>query len=591
MAGIEETGMRVDLTSSMILLGVWGSVFGMWPTSLRISTSRVIAAEIEETPHESTPKENQRLASRYLDPAQFMMPELLRNVPQRFADISLIELSHLLKSQFQIDCLLDKPGLEGEGLTGDETVTLPEQTPLYLALERAIENVGGTPLGWYVDDDVLVITSKTVADELLVTRSLNVQPLLDAGFKGTGPRDNLRSLIQNATSGPWFDLDGEGGQMDLVGNVLVVRQSQREQQEVARLLRALEQRARLAYVSDPPQNEMIREALQHPCPINVEGKPLDVVISEIGNQLHIPVDLDLPSLQAEGLTGTEEVNLSLENKPARTILRFLLQDIGGTPLTAIPEWGVLRVTTQSTADEKMATVVLDVSDLLGVVSSQDLIVMIQSETNGPWYDVDGEGGTIDVTPHGCLVIRQNEKNHQEVIKLLEQQRQLLSLGKPLPKKDLNAVETRYYRFPEKAALDLLSVIPQEIAPETWKSMGHPDAIGTISLVSIGLQSRPPQGGFLQMGGMGESSPKEKPAATTEKKEQQATLIIRQSVAVHEKIERFVNELLYGDPDGPQTPQRGMCGGMMGGGIGGGTGGGMGEMKAFGETPSEVIGNP
>lgn len=150
------------------------------------------------------------------------------------------------------------------------------------------------------------------------------------------------------------------------------------------------------------------------------NNPLEDVIRYLEMTHQIPIWLDKQALHDEGVAIDLQVTLEKSNITLQTALALLLEPIG---LTTVTEDGVLKVTTQAKAYEKMATRIYPVADLVNTRATEHdyttLINVIQSQTSGRWIDIDQEGGAISPFPNAqALVIRQTQKVHREVEGLL-----------------------------------------------------------------------------------------------------------------------------------------------------------------------------
>ena len=151
------------------------------------------------------------------------------------------------------------------------------------------------------------------------------------------------------------------------------------------------------------------------------NNPLEDVIRYLEMTHHIPIWIDKQALQDEGVALEQQLTLEKSNITLQTALALLLEPIG---LTTVTEDGVLKVTTQAKADEKMATRIYPVADLVNTPRAPEhdyatLANVIQSQTSGRWMEIDQEGGAINPFPNAqALVIRQTQKVHREVEGLL-----------------------------------------------------------------------------------------------------------------------------------------------------------------------------
>lgn len=161
--------------------------------------------------------------------------ELDQPTSLEFVETPLKDVVDYLKSRHQIEIVLDEKALEEAGIGADTPVTRQlHSTSLRSALKlfcRPLE------LTFYIDNDVLNLTTPDVADSELVTRTYPVLDLLDGG-------DDYDSLIEAITTTvrpqSWDEVGGPGSICEVAtSSSLVISQTHESHEEVLRLLRAL----------------------------------------------------------------------------------------------------------------------------------------------------------------------------------------------------------------------------------------------------------------------------------------------------------------------------------------------------------------
>jgi len=493
---------------------------------------------------------------RTVDPARFVPKKLAAEATVKFDEASLREVGQWIQKEQKTPVLFDKDALAGERIPLGEPVTDQlNKEPLYLLLNR----LRAHGLTWYVRDDILHITTTAVAEERMATVPYNLGDLLDAGYK----RDDLYATVQDGSGGAWFDVDGTGGKLQWLGDVLFVRQTDSMQRQIRGLLAALRKHARQTFTLDPPQHEALREKLNTKISVSFDQTPLATATRQLAEKSGIDIRLDVRSLRDSGVHERQPVTLTLSDRELGTVLRVLLAEL---KLTSILRDGLMFVTTVERADEFYKTAVYDVRDLCrDQQEANALKAAIQSQTKGPYFDVEGVGGTIVFARPGTMVVRHTERRLNEVGTLLTIYRKALRVSKPRQRADEKSREvvTRYYRMHEGTAADLIMLLPRLVQPQTWKSDAKPDAPGTI----LKITSRP---GLLA--GEGKTlhvvSKQGQARDTTALFVSQAVLVIRQQRSVHEEIADVIQRVSQGDPP-PVKPSIGGLGGGLGG-LGGGT---------------------
>lgn len=486
---------------------------------------------------------------RTIDPATLIPARLATPATVTFQETSLKDVAAWLQTELKTPVLLDREGLSDEGVLISEPVSDQLQNePVYLLLDR----LRGLQLSWYVEAGLIHITTQAKADEHLVTVSYNLGDLFDAGYDPSA----VLMTIQAGTSGQWDTVDGVGGDLVLLGDVLFARQTHHVQRELAGLLAALRKHARRTFTNDPPQHEPLRAKLQQPITVDFQDTALSEVVTKLEQLAEIRIRLDHAALKDEGIRLRTPVTLKLSDQQLETVLRVLLSQ---HQLSAVLENGALSITSQARADEVMKTAVFDVRDLCQDDSeSSSLEQAIMSQTSAHWEISDGNGGNIVFAKPGVMVIRQPERILDDVLRLLENYRLALKQSKPRPLRSIDPQEvlTRYYRLPTAMATELERTLPELVKPTTWQSAEQPEATGTIRRVV----SKP---GHLNAG---TSSTSSGPWI------EHSVLIVKQTRASHKEIGELLQKLDTGDTL-METPAG--AGAFGGGGFGGqgGFGGG------------------
>lgn len=108
----------------------------------------------------------------------------------------------------------------------------------------------------------------------------------------------------------------------------------------------------------------IYEALKDTTVLEFTGNPLSDVVTYISTLHEIPIRLDEAALTGEGIGPDTEVKMVMSGISLRSALKLMLEDVGGIQLTYIIEDEVMKITTQTKADEKLQTRVYPVADLV-----------------------------------------------------------------------------------------------------------------------------------------------------------------------------------------------------------------------------------
>lgn len=160
------------------------------------------------------------------------------------ADVPLSDLVAMLGERYGIQAVLDRRALEDAGMSGDTPLT---RHASFVSLRAALRlMLGELDLTYVIRDEVLVITTKTEAENMMVVKVYPVFDLVVRSGEGGGERSALdyRKLIQliQSTAAPdtWQDVGGPGA-MESFANfgALVISQTTEVHEEIAQHLRAL----------------------------------------------------------------------------------------------------------------------------------------------------------------------------------------------------------------------------------------------------------------------------------------------------------------------------------------------------------------
>ena len=434
----------------------------------------------------------------YIDPAQFVPEALSRPIDLDVTDVTLAEAMQRISEATGLPVRIDEEELQNEGVNADEVVSdRAENEPAYLLLDRMLENVGGVELAWFVDHGLLYVTTKLVADDKMATVTHNVRDLFERHISG----EQLEEIITNMTAGPWFDLDGVGGTLEFFRDILVVRQSHRMQREVAALLEAIRQPGWERRSGEPASHAELEQKLDETVAVEWTKTPLGEVVQQLNRDYALRLRVDAEELENVGVTTAEAVSFPAVELPLRTVLHILLENVAGVELTAMLHKGRTQITTKLIADNRMSTVIYDVGDLtLHSECRMELLMdVVMNQTWGPWFDTDGVGGNIESVGN-LMFVRHAARVHAEISSLLAS----LRFGMDESRENgweadidtrLDAqVETHYYHVDTDAADDLVTKIPELVAPGTWASTVNADgdevelaadAVGTLDRMAGG----------------------------------------------------------------------------------------------------------
>ena len=513
-----------------------------------------------------------------------LFPEVLdRPTSVDFFDTPLSEVMLYLSDLHKVPIIVDRTGLEDAGLALDEPVTLraeslprayfearqkaeqekkplpplppnADEVPLRLLLDWICEPL---QLGWYMDTGLIHVTTLDREFEHQVPRSHDITGLLKSGL----PKAQLIQLIQTLDAS-WIRLDGEGGTHAIVRNVLTVRQNWGVHRDIAKLLSILSSARHkpYLYLTDHDRHARLLNQLQQKVSADFVDTPLSECVEFFADALEIRIFIDATALDNDGIPTDEPINLALSDVQLQKAIAVALDPLR---LTLVVINGRLTLTTFDVAEEHLHAVLYDVSDVFSGDDVEAFSEAIQTTTDGQWEDIDGHGGWhITVVNSGQLLIHQTDAVHSQIRNMIAWSRNTRIVDDEAATKSkaeaaalsAHQLTTRFYRMDRDSAEDLLTLLPEVIEPDSWKTEADPDG-GFIRKVAAGRRIMEVKGPILsgqaQLGsysGMNPGQPA-KDAAQPKVPEvkssviiPEAILVIRQSQDVHRKIDKFLNGL-------------------------------------------------
>lgn len=470
-----------------------------------------------------------------IDPHIIFHPKLSLRVTKEFSETPLTTVASWLSEQTGFTVIIDELSLQGnQVLTSDPITDRLDDTPIYQLLDR-LANLG---IGWKLEGEVLYLRA-IQNDELAYSEQYNIGDLLDNGYNG----DELQYLASELRH-----LEKENDDetaVDLLGDMLFVRNRKVTHRRIGCLFQALRQPSRRVLVDDPQEHQRIREALNTPISVRFQGEPLISTTKTLSQLSNIDIRVDEIALTKHKISIRVPVILEIREQRLRTIIDAIASQ---HQITTLIRDGVLWLTTTEEASKVCKIAVFDVRDLcINAQECQALREAIQRQiTPEEWLDGDGRH-LIAFPKTGIMVVTQSEDPLDELLQLLDRYRQALRSSKrrDIPKNDPDAIEIRYYRLPTEVADDLLKTLPELLAKDTWQTAENKTNPGTIR--SLRSWSEVREKSTLQS---------------------YSVLVIQQKRAVHDEIGKLIGKVRNGDAADP------MMTGMMGSGMGG-----MGGMDA------------
>jgi hypothetical protein len=210
--------------------------------------------------------------------------------------------------------------------------------------------------------------------------------------------------------------------------------------------------------------------------IDFTDTPLEEVINLLQDEYGIPIQLDIPALEATGLDPGEKITANLHNISLRSALQLMLKRL---QLTYFIQDEVLLITTPEEAEAHLATCVYNVGGFIedtGDASMEALIDTIVSCVQTATWAENG-GGEAEIRPlrPGLLVISQTQDVHDEINSLLKAIRDMRGDegGNGVAGRGDEEVVTRLYALQVKGDAETLGdqvreMIIQSIPDEQWE---------------------------------------------------------------------------------------------------------------------------
>ncbi len=337
-------------------------------------------------------------------------------------------------------------------------------------------------LTWVVRDRIIVVTTVDIANDpsKLMIRSYDIEPMIRTGISS----EAIVETIKANTNAMWDETDGTGGEILVVGDVLTIRQTYHAQQEIRRLLLKFIQPGDVPWIEYLAERESLATVLKRPWLGEFpEETPLEEFLGTLFRELNVPFVMD-PLMLLDGIvTADQPVNApAIANVPLEAVLRLTLEELD---LTLVLRDGLPMVTTIDIANDPsmLAIGVYDVEPFVEAgVDSSDLTMAVKQMAGGMWEWIDGAGGALTLTENGLMVVRQTDEVHRSLQQLLATWRKGLKSKKP-PIAVSTAPVTKFYHMPIETAESLKSVLPEMVAPESWKSDENASG-GTIQLIAL-----------------------------------------------------------------------------------------------------------
>ena len=345
----------------------------------------------------------------------------------------------------------------------------------------------------------------------------------------TGP---LTQLLEALPELEWKEGDGEGGSATIQGNLLLVRQTAHGHEWIKALLDGLNEIASGEGIS-PTSVRVLRDSERSERSAAIaarldehgnwpaEAMTLQEGLARLRTDMGVSLWIDSPALTDAGISLEEEIPpVSLRDVSWQVIVDALL---GQRQLKAVVDQDHLLITTTDVASNLMECRLYNIA---GLNLEGEGFAKLSRLTQGQWLSADGEGGRYVVLANRLLLVVQPADVQAQVEELLELLRSQPEEPAPEP-----SFVLRLYRAPSPDQVEDLQLALRQLIAADWPD----DAIQRIG----------------------------------------STLAIRQTAAVHRRIEALMTALQQVTPQAPhpesnakpepvEQPARS---GIMGGGGG------------------------
>ncbi|HVC96081.1 MAG TPA: hypothetical protein VND64_20530 [Pirellulales bacterium] len=389
-----------------------------------------------------------------------------------FADTPLVEALASLGERHGVQILLDPKGLENAGIDAHSPVKLAVDG---VRLESVLALVfRPLELDWKIENDLLLVTAKSEAENLLETKVYPVAELLAAADDRGFDVAVLKQVLTNNSHPETWDEMGGPGTIAALGEVLVINAERRVHAAIAALLAEL-RRAYSLPSNDAetvsPSLAAVRRALATHVTFESEQLTLGALIDAIREKSSVQVLLDEKAVAEAGASAESEVpTLRLAGVTLAAALTRFLQPM---ELTWIVRDDVLCVTSESEAESSVVTKVYPTGGLFGsapggTTQHARLKDVITTTIVPAGWDEVGGPGTISVAPQ-LLVISQTRVAHEAIDDLLSKLRatsKLAAAGTGRPPAE--PVRQVVYRIVGVSSSDLVRAIKVLVEPNSWE---------------------------------------------------------------------------------------------------------------------------
>ncbi|MCA8997116.1 MAG: hypothetical protein KDA80_09020 [Planctomycetaceae bacterium] len=315
---------------------------------------------------------------------------LLQKVELNASATPYAEVFAQISEEFNIPIALHESFQKGH-VRGEKVTWEISGITLQSALAFLIEDVAHA--AWTVDQNGVAVMDQLVVQETQATRDYSIASLAPLISDPTA----FKWTIMETTTGPWNELDGIGGTIDevtpqyvRVTNDLSFHQ---ELEEFFTMLNATIGGRRVAPSVIDNANARITAALQRPATGPRNELPLREMIETLTKNTRAPVVFLDEVWGVNTVDLTQNVTCPSGRMPLKSLLREILEPL---ELAVRVDHEMLLIVSKIEDEDEQFTHCFDVRKLVSpTFSVNDLIRQIQQAPGtGPWFEIDGIGGTI-----------------------------------------------------------------------------------------------------------------------------------------------------------------------------------------------------
>ena len=523
------------LTCSLLLGGIGTYLF---------SQSSETVVRSEERPASQTVAETRPVAPRFeLSEVNFtpsLPPALLKKTTLNWEAFSLEQVVEALEKLIDLPVQVNQEELEEVAAAWSETGISErlQNQPLYLLLDR----LQRYDIGWYLDQEAVILTSLKKAEEHLETRVFPV----DATTTWLNRSQDLFisysfvEALYYASDLLWMARDGDGGSAQLLRNALVVRHHLEGLRYTECFLAALQSEERFVLVSPYPEDVTAWRALEQKVAVDFQNVPFIQACQQLAEFSGLDIRVNAEAFKERGIDPQKPITLQTSNLTLSQLIRHF-HHAGIPNAHYFIRQGTVWIVTENEIHDEKQTAIFNIPELSDEQSAE-LIATLISASSGYCMDLDGVGGSLCEDSAGKLIVRQTVAEIQQVQQVIQNLYDVWWSSadqSAVPSPDEMVI--RYYRLEAEMATSVQERLRQLAPHESWRSPENPTG-GEIALFRS--KSQPLDSPQYISAPRGNADTYV--VLNTQIAVPMSTLEIKQTARVHERIQHFLKQIQTGD---------------------------------------------